>query len=731
MARPINNDYVPMVNKSALGIISQSFSKCDYTQFGFRLAANPSLKIAGLITALSTAYDWLCSARNSTVMPYYLKSIIISFAIWMSLSTGVISQTTNYKYDIIWTGNEGSTATGAVVFNTLNPSCSFTLCPNVESFNISVEGQNFTKSDFTFRVNVGTLDPQNTSNLANTLPDFNIRAITRTASSPYGVWYNVFTTTTGAMVLNDSNVRYSITSFSLASSDTTPPTLAITAAEVSDGATSNDATLALTFTASEATSNFVVGDITVSNGTLSSFAAASSTVYTATFTPTAAGATTVDVAGGAFTDGAGNANTAATQFNWTFDSTAPTLAITAAEVSDGATSNDATLALTFTASEATSNFVVGDITVSNGTLSSFAAASSTVYTATFTPTAAGATTVDVAGGAFTDGAGNANTAATQFNWIFDSTAPTLAITAAEVNDGATSNDATLALTFTASEATSNFVVGDITVSNGTLSSFAAASSTVYTATFTPTAAGATTVDVAGGAFTDGAGNANTAATQFNWTFDSTAPTLAITAAEVSDGATSNDATLALTFTASEATSNFVVGDITVSNGTLSSFAAASSTVYTATFTPAADGATTIDVAGGAFTDGAGNANTAATQFNWTFDSTAPTLAITAAEVNDGATSNDATLALTFTASEATSNFVVGDITVSNGTLSSFAAASSTVYTATFTPAAVGRQQLMLQGAPLRMAQAMPTQLPHSSIGPSTRPTQHLRLPQLR
>ena len=69
--------------------------------------------------------------------------------------------------------------------------------------------------------------------------------------------------------------------------------------------------------------------------------------------------------------------------------------------------------------------------------------------------------------------------------------------------------ATLSLTFTSSEATTNFVVGDITVSGGALSSFAATSSTVYTATFTPSGAGATTIDVASSKFTDAAGNNNT------------------------------------------------------------------------------------------------------------------------------------------------------------------------------------------------------------------------------
>jgi hypothetical protein len=200
--------------------------------------------------------------------------------------------------------------------------------------------------------------------------------------------------------------------------DMTPPTMTITSAEVTDGGASNDATLALTFTSSEATSNFAVGDITISGGTLSSFATISSTVYTATFTPSGDVATTIDVAGSTFTDSSSNNNTAATQFNWTFDSSSPTMTITSAEVTDGGASNDATLALTFTSSDATSNFALSDIAVTNAALSSFSMASSTVYTATLTPTDEGAITVDVAAGTFTDAASNNNTAATQFNWTY-------------------------------------------------------------------------------------------------------------------------------------------------------------------------------------------------------------------------------------------------------------------------------------------------------------------------
>ena len=115
-------------------------------------------------------------------------------------------------------------------------------------------------------------------------------------------------------------------------------------------------------------------------------------------------------------------------------------------------------------------------------------------------------------------AGITSTTALSFTTIADATPPTMTITAAEGSDGFQSDDATLSLTFTSNEATSNFAVGDITVSNGTLSDFNANSSTVYTATLTPIAAGEVTIDVAAGTFTDAATNNNLAATQFNWTY---------------------------------------------------------------------------------------------------------------------------------------------------------------------------------------------------------------------
>ena len=104
--------------------------------------------------------------------------------------------------------------------------------------------------------------------------------------------------------------------------------------------------------------------------------------------------------------------------------------------------------------------------------------------------------------------------------------------------------------------------------------------------------------------------------------------MTISAAEVNSGDTSNDTSLSLTFTSSEATTDFAEADISVTNGSLTDFTQVSSTEYSATFTPSLDGNCTISVAENAFNDAAGNGNTASSQFTWVFDSTAPDYDVT-------------------------------------------------------------------------------------------------------
>ena len=129
--------------------------------------------------------------------------------------------------------------------------------------------------------------------------------------------------------------------------------------------------------------------------------------------------------------------------------------------------------------------------------------------------------------------------------------------------------------------------------------------------------------VASGGDSDAAGNTSTTATQYTWTYDSTSPSITITAvdgssASLASGTTTNERSITLTFTTNESTTDFVISDIAVTNGSLTNFSG-SGTTYTASLTPSDDGLVTVDVASGVFTDAAGNANSAATQFSFTFE----------------------------------------------------------------------------------------------------------------
>ena len=364
----------------------------------------------------------------------------------------------------------------------------------------------------------------------------------------------------------------------------------------------------ITFSLSEAASDFTAQDVTVVGGSLSGFSGSGAT-YTAILTPSADSTTsaTVDVAGTTFSNADGNANVAAEQLVIDLDTVAPTLVISS-DVS--ALKIGETATLTFGLSEAALDFVANDIVVSGGTLGSLAG-SGTSYTATFTPAASATTsaTVGVGGSRFTDPASNGNVAAVQLTLAVDTLAPTVVISSdlSALKSGQSAN-----LTFTLSEPSTNFSGAGIQVTGGTLGAISGSGSS-YSALFTPTSgiAANASVDLDATSFSDVAGNGNLAASQLLIPVDTIVPTITI---QTDDSLLNFGEVATLSFTLSEAASDFAVGDVVVSGGTLGVLSG-SGALYSASFTPTPNASltATVDVAASRFSDAAGNGNLAATQ----------------------------------------------------------------------------------------------------------------------
>ena len=201
--------------------------------------------------------------------------------------------------------------------------------------------------------------------------------------------------------------------------DTTPPTVTLTSSSVSSGGRSSAAYQDFTATSSELAVNFQVGDIVVTNGTVSNFlviGASGGTQRTFRVTPTgyesapSGVAVTVSIPAGAFTDSAGNQNTASNLFSYTNDQIRPTVNMfdgTGAQLdSESVRTEKQQVSVSFT--ESVTGFDVSDISVSGATISDFAISSPTAATFSLKNLAAGAVTFSIAEGRLTDLAGNIN-----------------------------------------------------------------------------------------------------------------------------------------------------------------------------------------------------------------------------------------------------------------------------------------------------------------------------------
>ena len=429
--------------------------------------------------------------------------------------------------------------------------------------------------------------------------------------------------------------------------DATAPTVTVSGVP----ATAN-AVFTATFTFSEAVTDFVVSDITVTGGAASNFSGTGKT-YTATITPNAD--YSVQVVANVAQDAHGNNNTVSNTASGSYDATAPTVTVSGVP----ATAN-AVFTATFTFSEAVTDFVVSDITVTGGAASNFSGTGKT-YTATITPNAD--YSVQVVANVAQDAHGNNNTVSNTASGVYDATAPTVTVSGVP----ATANAAFTA-TFTFSEAVTDFVVSDITVTGGAASGFSGTGAD-YTATITPNAD--YSVQVAAAVAQDAHGNNNAVSNTASGSYDATAPTVIVSGVP----ATAN-AVFTATFTFSEAVTGFAVSDITVTGGAASGFSGTGAD-YTATITPNAD--YSVQVAANVAQDAHGNNNTVSNTASGVYGTTAPTVIVSGVP----ATAN-AVFTATFTFSEAVTGFVVSDITVTGGAASGFSGTGAD-YTATITP----------------------------------------------
>ncbi|MFJ4248960.1 Ig-like domain-containing protein [Pseudomonas sp. NPDC089741] len=474
--------------------------------------------------------------------------------------------------------------------------------------------------------------------------------------------------------------------------DTQRPTATVVLA---DSALGVGQTTTVTITFSEAVSGLTLADLTVANGTLSGLSTSDNITYTATFTPSAgitdtSNIITLDNTG--ITDIAGNTGSGTTDSaNYVIDSQRPTATIV---ISDTDLRPGETALVTITFSEAVSGFDNSDLSVANGTLSNVSSSDGGItWTATFTPTigVSDATNLIVLNNAgISDLAGNAGIGITNSaNYAVQTEVPTATIVVA---DTALKAGETSTVTITFSEAVTGFTNADLTIANGTLSNVASSDGGItWTATFTPTAnitdtTNLITLDNSGVA--NASGNSGVGTTDSNnFAIDTALPTATIV---VADNRLGIGETTTVTITFSEAVSGFDLSDISVANGTLANLTSSDGGItWTATLTPTANVNDTtnliiVDTAG--VQDLAGNLGASiAISNNYVLDAIRPTVNIVVANPHLGI---GQTTTVTFTFSEAVSNFDLSDLSVTNGDLSNLSSSDGgKTWTATFTPTA--------------------------------------------
>ncbi len=447
----------------------------------------------------------------------------------------------------------------------------------------------------------------------------------------------------------------------------------------------------------KATTDFLTGDVTLSGtaGATTATVTGSGTNYNVAVSGmTGSGTVIASIAAGAAHDAANNPNTASTSTDnsVTYDLIAPTVTINQAAAQADPT-NTSPINFTVVFSETTTDFLTGDVTLSGtaGATTAAVTGSGTNYNVAVSGmTGSGTVIATIAAGAAHDAAGNANTASTSNDnsVTYDNTAMNVTINQATAQADPT-NASPINFTVIFTKATTDFLTGDVTLSGtaGATTATVTGSGTTYNVAVSGmTGSGTVIASIAAGAAHDAANNPNTASTSTDnsVTYDLIAPTVTINQAAGQLDPT-NTSPINFTVVFSETTTDFLTGDVTLSGtaGATTAAVTGSGTNYNVAVSGMTGSGTVIaTIAAGAAHDAAGNANTASTSNDnsVTYDTIAPTVTINKATAQADPT-NTSPINFTVVFSEATTDFLNGDVTLGGtaGSTSAVVTGSGTTY----------------------------------------------------